>query len=154
MMDTGLMTYNMEKVLKHGETQINLKQLILATFLKEKRMVKEDSSGMMALTMRATLLMVILWVMGNTTLQILINIMKENLDLVIQKEEELRFGQMDGNMMGILRMDEKMEKETLNGQMVSNTQVVGEMESSMVQGFYTMHKKTQRSKVNGAMVKE
>lgn len=81
-------------------------------------MGKVGLNGMMDLTMKDSLLTDILWVKVNTTLLIQINITKENSDLAIWKEGVQRRGLMEEDMMVSSKMEEKMEKEFLNGQMV------------------------------------
>lgn len=121
MRDTGMKINNTGKELKPGVKLIQmalLMLLILAIFIKAKKMGRADFNGRMVHIMKEILLMVISKDLVDTTLLILINIMRENLECLTWKVEVWRHGQMADDMKEILKMVKRMEKELLNGQII------------------------------------
>ncbi len=66
----------------------------------------------------------------------------------------MNLGQMEESMREILKMGRKMEREHLNGPMVTNMLVHGEMIKCMALVYMSTKKKRQRNKVNGSMEKD
>jgi hypothetical protein len=80
-------------------------------------MVKANLLGKMGHIMKETLLMGSFRGSEDIILLSWINTTKENLELEIWKVKGLRHGLMAGDMREISRMERKMEKAHLNGQM-------------------------------------
>lgn len=154
MKGTGLMINNMDKELKLGEKFKGSRHLIQDSFLKGRRMVRVNFNGKMVVIIKEILLMEIFKDLEVITSLNQINTMKENLDLAIWKEEELRLGQMEEDMKVTLKMARKMEKAHSNGQMVSNILEVGELENNKEQEFYIILKMEAKNKENGKMESE
>ena len=98
--------------------------------IRVKRMEKADLNGKMEAFMRAILLMEFSKDMESTILLSWINGLRVSSDLAIWKERESRIGVMAESMRETSKMERKMEKVPLYGQMEINILEVGGMISS------------------------
>ena len=85
----------------------------------------------------------------NTTLQILINNMKENFALGRWKEEEQKLGRTVEGMKVTLKTVKKMEKAPFTGQVDKPISEVGGQENNTALGYYTMQILQKKSMENG-----
>lgn len=90
---------------------------IKGSFIKERRMGKENFNGRMVLITKVILLMGSFQVLGFTTLQIYKRLIKVNLGHLIWKAGARKYGLMEGSTKATSKMGKRTEKVYSSGLM-------------------------------------
>lgn len=150
-LENGCQIYSMARVKKAG-TMARLSTL--APSIRVKRAEKADLNGKMEAFMREILLMEFFKDMESTILPSWTSGMRVSSDLAIWREKESRTGVMVESMRATSKMERKMEKVHLYGQMEINILEVGEMISSMELLYIMILSFNRRSRENGSMARD
>lgn len=142
----------MVKELRFGTMDLRNTQV---NFSKARSKAKVNLNGRMEATTKVALSKVSSKVSANIISQTLIKFIKENSEMVIWKEKELKYGQMERNMKEISKMVKKTVKALLNGLTATNTLEAGDKASNTALEYGAVPKTVEkRDKVNGLMEKD